>query len=365
MASLLDAFSLGDLALKNRVVLAPMTRGRTGEDRVPTPLMVEYYRQLANAGLMITEATVVSEIGIGWNHSTGIYNEAQVEGWKLIVDAIHQAGSKVFLQLWHCGRASHESFHPQLGLPVAPSAIAINGDYIHTPNGKQPYQTPRSLTVEEIAATAEDYRQAAVGAKQAGFDGVEIHGANGYLIDEFLQSKTNQRTDAYGGSLENRFRFLQEITEAVLTVLPSQQVGVRLSPNGMFNDMGSTDFREAFPYFAQRLNTYNLGYLHVMDGLGFGFHELGEALTLDDFRAVYSGTLMGNCGYTQATAETAIAEGHADLIAFGRPYISNPDLVQRFANGWPLAPDADPTVWNGGDGDYAIGYTDFPAYSAS
>jgi N-ethylmaleimide reductase len=281
--------------------------------------MVEYYRQRANAGLMITEATVVSEIGIGWNHSPGIYNDAQVEGWKPIVEAIHQAGSKVFLQLWHCGRASHESFHPHLGLPVAPSAIAINGDYIHTPNGKEPYQVPRSLTVEEIAATVEDYRQAAVRAKQAGFDGVEIHGANGYLIDQFLQSKTNHRTDGYGGSLDNRFRFLQEITEAILTVFPSQRVGVRLSPNGVFNDMGSADFREAFSYFAKRLNAYDLGYLHVMDGLAFGFHELGEPLTLADFRAVYSGTLMGNCGYTQATAEMAIAEGEADLIAFGRP----------------------------------------------
>ncbi|MEY2985153.1 MAG: hypothetical protein RLZZ568_1770 [Cyanobacteriota bacterium] len=362
MPSLLDAYQLGDLALNNRVVLAPLTRGRTGADRVPTALMAEYYRQRANAGLIITEATVVSEIGIGWNHSPGIYNDAQVEGWRPIVDAIHQAGSRVFLQLWHCGRASHQSFHPHLGLPVAPSAIAINGEGIYTPHGKEPYQVPRPLTGEDIAATVADYRQAAVRAQQAGFDGVEIHGANGYLIDEFLQSKTNHRTDAYGGSLENRFRFLQAITEAILTVLPSQRVGVRLSPNGVFNDMGSVDFRDAFPYFAQRLDAYNLGYLHVMDGLAFGFHGLGDPLTLADFRDVYTGTLMGNCGYTQATAETAITQGQADLIAFGRPYISNPDLVQRFTHGWPLAADADPSVWNGGEGDYAVGYTDFPAY---
>ncbi|MBD2655449.1 alkene reductase [Synechocystis sp. FACHB-383] len=362
MTSLLDIYQLGDLSLKNRVVLAPMTRARTGDDRVPTSLMVKYYCQRANAGLIITEATVVSEIGIGWNNTPGIYNDAQVQAWKAIVQGIHHAGSKVFLQLWHCGRASHQSFHPHLGLPVAPSAIAINGDYIHTPDGKQAHQTPRPLTVQEITATVEDYRQAAVRAKEAGFDGVEIHGANGYLIDEFLQSKTNQRNDAYGGSLENRFRFLQEVTEAVLTVFPSQRVGVRLSPNGVFNDMGSPDYREAFPYFAQRLNVYNLGYLHIVDGLAFGFHNLGEPLTLADFRAVYSGTLMGNCGYTQATAETAIVEGSADLIAFGRPYISNPDLVQRFANGWALAPDPDPKVWNGTEGNYSAGYTDFPTY---
>jgi N-ethylmaleimide reductase len=362
MPSLFDTYQLADLSLKNRVVLAPMTRARTADDRVPTPLMVEYYRQRANAGLMLTEATVISEIGNGWNHTPGIYNETQLKGWKPIVEAIHQAESKVFLQLWHCGRASHQSFHPHLGLPVAPSAIAINDDYIHTPDGKQPHQIPRPLTVQEITATVEDYRQGAVRAKEAGFDGVEIHGANGYLIDQFLQSKTNQRTDAYGGSLENRFRFLHEVTEAVSTVFPSQRVGVRLSPNGVYNDMGSPDYREAFPYFAQRLNAYNLAYLHIVDGLAFGFHDLGEPLTLADFRAVYSGTLMGNCGYTQATAEKAIAAGNADLIAFGRPYISNPDLVQRFANGWALAPDPDPTIWNGTEGDYSTGYTDFPAY---
>lgn len=365
MASLLDPFQMGDLALKNRVILAPMTRARTGRDRVPTALMADYYRQRSGAGLIITEATVVSEVGIGWRDTPGLYSDAQTEGWKPVVQAIHDAGSLVFVQLWHCGRASHSSFHPDQGLPVAPSAIAINGDTIHTPNGKEPYQVPRALTVEDIAATVEDYKQAAIRAKDAGFDGIEIHGANGYLIDEFLQSKTNHRDDAYGGSLDNRFRFLQEIMEAVLEIWPANRVGVRLSPNGIFNDMGSPDYREAFTYYAQRLNAYGLAYLHVMDGLAFGFHELGEPMTLNEFRAVFSGPLMGNCGYTQEMAETAIAGGQADLIAIGRPFISNPDLVERFANGWPLAPDADPKVWNGNGDDLSQGYTDFPTYRES
>ena len=266
------------------------------------------------------------------------------------------------MQLWHCGRASHTSFHPQLGLPVAPSAIAIQGE-AHTPDGKQPYETPRPLTREEIQQTVEDYRQAAERAKAAGMDGVEIHSANGYLIDEFLQSKTNQRTDDYGGSLENRFCFLREVLEAVLTVFPAQWVGVRLSPNGVFNDMGSPDYREAFLFYAQQLAPYGLGYLHVMDGLAFGFHELGEPLTLADFRQVYPGVLMGNCGYTQDTAQQAIADGNTELIAIGRPFISNPDLVTRFRQGWPLAPDADPGVWNGNaDRDPTVGYTDFSCF---
>jgi N-ethylmaleimide reductase len=322
--------------------------------------MAEYYRQRASAGLIISEATVVSVQGIGWQNSPGIYTDAQLEGWKTIVSAVHDAGGRIFLQLWHCGRASHTDFHPEEGLPVAPSAIAIGGDHIHTPLGKKPYETPRALETEEIPLIVEAYRQAAVRAKTAGFDGVEIHGANGYLIDEFLQSKTNQRNDRYGGSIENRFQFLKEITEAVLTVWDAPQVGVRLSPNGVFNNMGSTDFRENFLFVAEQLNAYQLGYLHVMDGLAFGFHELGEPMTLKEFRAVFHGTLIGNCGYTQETAEAAIQAGDADMIAFGRPFISNPDLVDRFAKGWPLAPDAEMAVWYSFD---EAGYADFPVYA--
>ena len=356
---LLSTFDLRGLALRNRVVMAPLTRARAGRERVPNDLMVEYYTQRASAGLVITEATTISEQGIGWVDSPGIYNAVQEAGWKKIVAALHARGTPVFLQLWHCGRASHSTFHG--GQPaVSASAIKINGDYIHTPQGKLPYEAPRALATAEVAAVVEDYRRAAARAQAAGFDGVEIHAANGYLIDQFLQSKTNQRTDHYGGSVENRCRFLKEIVAATLTVWPANRVGVRLSPNGNFNDMGAPDFRETFTYAAGQLTAIGLGYLHVVDGLAFGFHEQGQPMTLAEFRALFAGPLMGNCGYTQDTAEAAIASGHADLIAFGRPYLSNPDLVERFANGWELNPPADIKVWSAPD---ARGYTDFTFHS--
>ena len=280
-------------------------------------------------------------------------------GWKGVVDAVHEKGCVIFLQLWHMGRASHSSFHN--GKPAAaPSAIKINEPYIHPPTGKQPHEVPRALETAEIPRVVNDYRQAAQRAKAAGFDGVEIHGANGYLIDTFLQSKTNHRTDQYGGSVENRFRFLKEVVEGVTSVWPAHRVGVRLSPNGSFNDMGSPDYREQFTFAASQLDHFGLAYLHVMDGLAFGFHKLGEPMTLADFREVFHGPLIGNCGYTQEMAEKAIAAGHADMIAFGRPFISNPDLVLRFKNGWPLAAEAPMSDWYLPTG--AKGYTDFPAY---
>ncbi|NEO85596.1 MAG: alkene reductase [Spirulina sp. SIO3F2] len=359
-AKLLEPLNLKGLALTNRVALAPMTRARAGAERIPNALMADYYAQRAGAGLIITEATTISEQANGWNESPGIYSDAMVEGWKLVVDAVHEQGSPIFLQLWHCGRASHSSFHNGESA-VAPSAIKINEDYIHTPKGKEPHETPRALGTEEIPGIIADYRRAAERAQAVGFDGIEVHSANGYLLDTFMQSKTNQRTDAYGGSVENRCRLLLEILEAVTAVFPANRVGVRLSPNGAFNDMGSPDYREQFTTAAQQLDRFDLAYLHVMDGLAFGFHELGEPMTLAEFRQVFSGPLIGNCGYTQETAESAIAAGHADLIAFGRPFISNPDLVERFANGWPLSPEADVATWYTPGG--SAGYTDFPTYS--
>lgn len=359
---LLSPLTVGDLTLKNRVVLAPLTRARAGVERLPNALMRDYYSQRAGAGLLITEATVISEQAIGWQQSPGIYTDAQTAGWRQVTEAVHENGGRIFLQLWHMGRSSHSAFREDRSLPVAPSAIKLNSDYIHTPTGKQPYETPRALETHEVPLVVEDYRRAAQRAKDAGFDGVEIHGANGYLIDQFLQSRTNQRTDRYGGSVEKRLQFLREVTEAVLTVWPAARVGVRLSPNGNFNDMGSPDFRETFLAAASELNRHGLAYLHVVDGLGFGFHKQGEPMTLAEFRTVFTGLLMGNCGYTQETAEVAIAAGHADLIAFGRPFISNPDLAERFANGWPLAPAALMSDW------YSFepkGYADFPAYRAA
>lgn len=356
---LLSPFNLQGLLLKNRVVMAPLTRSRAGEKRLPNALMAEYYCQRAAAGLIITEATVISKQGIGWLNSPGIYNDEQAKAWSQVVDAVHAKGTPMFLQLWHCGRASHSDFPERQGLPVAPSAIKIAGGYIHTPQGKKPHETPRALETDEVPEIVEDYRRAAVRAQAAGFDGVELHAANGYLIDQFLQSKTNHRTDRYGGTLENRYRFLDEIVRAVLNVLPAHRVGVHIAPNGNFNDMGSPDFRETFLYVAKRLNQYGLAYLHVVDGLEFGFHELGPPMASQEFRRVFAGPLIANCGYTQATAEASIQQGHADLISFGRPFISNPDLMERFAHGWPLNPPADQRVWYSFDEE---GYTDFPRY---
>lgn len=351
-------FSIGNLKLKNRIVLAPMTRARCGPRRVPDDKVATYYEQRAGAGLVITEATVVSRQGIGWVDSPGIYNDEQVEGWQKVTTAVHDRGTPLFLQLWHCGRASHSSFYDG-ELPVAPSPIKLNGDYIHTPKGKEPYEVPRPLETSELARVVDDYRQAARRALEAGFDGVEVHAANGYLLDQFLQSKTNQRSDQYGSSIEHRYRLLKEVVEAVLEVYPPAGVAVRLAPNGAFNDMGSPDFRETFSYVISQLDSYGLGYLHVMDGLAFGFHELGEPMTLAEIRRMYNGPLMGNCGYTKEAAEARVDEGNADLISFGRPYISNPDLAERFANGWPLAEEAPVEHWYT---PLAEGYTDYPPY---
>jgi N-ethylmaleimide reductase len=276
-----------------------MTRSRAGRERMPNSLIAEYYAQRASAGLLITEGTVVSKQAIGWLNTPGIYTDEQAEAWKEIVDAVHAKGSTIFLQLWHCGRASHSSFHEEEGLPVAPSAVKINGDYIHAPIGKQPYETPRALETEEVPEIVKDFRRAAERARAAGFDGVELHSANGYLLDEFLQSKTNHRTDRYGGSLENRYRLLDEIVSAISGVWASHRVGVHISPNGIYNDMGSPDFRETFRYVAERLNRREIAYLHVVDGLAFGFHDLGAPMTLREFVEIFRGSLMGNCGYTQ------------------------------------------------------------------
>ena len=355
---LFKPLELGDLHLKNRIVLAPMTRGRAGESRVPNALMADYYVQRSSAGLLITEATVISAQGNGWIGSPGIYTEEMVAGWRQVTGKVQETGTPLFLQLWHCGRASHSDFHDG-DLPLSASAVKLGGDFIHTPLGKKAYETPRSMTPADIRATIKDYKTAAVNAKEAGFSGVELHAANGYLINQFLDAKTNRRTDEYGGSLENRYRFLREALAAILEIWPSHRVGVRLSPNGIFNDMGSPDFRQLYLYTIRELNKLGLGYVHIMDGLAFGFHNQGEPMTLAEFRGEYDGLIMGNCGYSQQEAEQRLAAGHADLAAFGRPFISNPDLPARLQNGWPLNPCDDMTYW------YTpgpVGYTDYEPY---
>lgn len=360
-ASILDPVQLGAIHLKNRVVMAPMTRSRAGAEGVPNALMAEYYRQRASAGLIITEATSITDEGRGWVNTPRIENETHVEAWKPVVDSIHEEGGKVFLQLWHTGRASHSSFHAGGALPVAPSAVRHRGKYIHTPIGKQPYETPRPLDLTEIPRVVEDFAKATDRAKRAGFDGVELHAANGYLLDSFLQSHTNLRDDKYGGSLENRFRFLGEVTEAVASVMSADRVGVRLGPNTNFNDMGAPDYREAFRYFIDRMNPFGLAYLHVLDGTSFGWHDLGEPFTIEEAREIYHGTLMANTDYTQSKAENAIQNNATDLVAFGRLFITNPDLVERFTNDWPLAPMPETSVWYSSG---AEGYTDFPRYQS-
>ena len=336
-----------------------MTRTRAEADATPNDLMAEYYGQRAGAGLSIAEATAIADNAIAWPGMPGAFNDAHVAGWKKVTEAVHEKGGTIFLQIWHPGRATHSTLN-RGEQPVAPSAIQLAGDEIHTPDGKKPYEVPRALETEEIPGIIALFKQAAVYAKAANFDGIEIHSANGYILDQFLQSKTNHRSDAYGGSIENRYRLLDEVVQAVLEVFPANRVGVRLSPNGAFDDMGSPDYREQFTYAASQLDQYGLAFLHVMDGLAFGFHDLGEPMTLKEFRKVFSNPIIGNCGYTQELAEQRIQDGDADMIAFGRPYITNPDLVERFARDLPLAEDADPSTWYGVGG--AAAYSDYPSY---
>jgi N-ethylmaleimide reductase len=358
--SLFDPLTLGDLKLKNRIAMAPMTRGRAGDSRIANELMAEYYFQRASTGLIITEATVVSRKGNGWVGSPGSYTQEMVEGWRKVTDRLKPTGTPIFLQLWHCGRASHSDFHGG-ELPVSASAVKLNGDKIRTPMGKKDYETPRPLTIEEIKATVGDYRRAAEYAQQAGFSGIEVHSANGYLLNQFLDSRSNLRRDQYGGSLENKYRFLGEVLAAVLEVWPRHRVGVRLSPNGVFNDMGSPDFRETYLFTIKQLSALDLGYVHIMDGLAFGFHRQGEPMTLAEFREHYKGVIIGNCGYTGEDAEQRIAEGNADMAAFGRPFITNPDLPERLKNGWPLNPFDNMTFWYTPG---AEGFSDYKPYSA-
>ncbi|MDD5758786.1 MAG: alkene reductase [Desulfobulbaceae bacterium] len=355
---LFEPLTIGTLHCKNRIALAPLTRARAGESRVANDLMAEYYYQRSSAGLLITEATVVSKQGIGWIDSPGIFSDEMVAGWQKVTDRVKPTGALMFLQLWHCGRVSHSDFHDGT-LPGSASAVKLHGDFIHTPFGKKPYETPRALTIDEIKSTVNDYRTAASNAKAAGFSGIEVHGANGYLINQFLDSKTNLRTDQYGGSLENKFRFFKEVLEAVLEIWPAERVGARISPNGVFNDMGSADFRETYLYVAKEIDKLNLAYLHIMDGLAFGFHEKGTPMSLAEFRPLFKGRIIGNCGYTKELAVERLDEGNADMIAFGRPFITNPDLPERLQNNWPLNPSDDMSLW------YCpgpAGYTDYAPY---
>lgn len=344
---------IGPYQLPNRIVMAPLTRMRA-PDNIPTDLMASYYAQRASAGLIISEATPISPQGVGYPATPCIYNGSQVAGWKKITEAVHAKNGYIFLQLWHVGRISHPDFHDGR-LPVAPSAIIPKGDAV-TPYGMKPFVTPRALETGEIQGIVDDYRQAAKKALEAGFDGVEIHSANGYLLDQFLRDGTNKRTDRYGGTLENRARFLLEVTGAVVEVWGAERVGIRLSPSGTFNDMTDSAPESIFVYLLGELNRFGLAYLHIVDALEGDIRHGANVINLEVLRKAYNGTLIVCGGYDQARAEEVVAQGRADAVAFGQLYIANPDLVERFKLNAPLN-EPDPATFYGGN---EKGYTDYP-----
>ena len=347
---LLSPVRLGPYELRNRVVMAPMTRNRAGEGRAPTSAAVRYYEQRASAGLIVTEATHAVPTGVGYPNTPGIHTPQQVAAWRRVTEAVHARGARIFLQIWHTGRISHPSLQPDGALPVAPSAIAPAGQ-LFTGGGPQPFVTPRALELHEIPGIVEGFAAGARHALAAGFDGVEVHGANGYLLDQFLRDGSNRRTDAYGGPVERRARLLLEVTEAVAGVTGADRVGVRLSPRNPYNSMHDSDPAATFGYVARALDGIRPAYLHVSETRGGE-----EPLVSPALRAAFGGTFIANGGYTQALAESALARGAADLVAFGVPFISNPDLTERFAAGAPLAP-ADRATFYGGD---ERGYVDYP-----
>jgi N-ethylmaleimide reductase len=352
--TLFSPLDAGSLHCPNRMIMAPMTRGRANADGTPTPIMAEYYALRAEAGLMITEATSISPAGKGWVNAPGIYTDSHVSGWKRVTDAVHGANGRIYLQLWHMGRVSHPDFQDG-ALPVGPSAIAASGQAT-TPQGKKPYVVPRAMSEDEIRATVADYASAAGRAIEAGFDGVEIHGANGYLIDQFIRDSSNQRTDSYGGSVENRLRFLREVTEAVVRAVGGTRTGIRLSPLNSFNGMKDSTPRDTFTAAAKWLDGRGLAYLHVLEALpGHVMHVTGERVS-PFLRKAFSGTFIVNGGYDRETGEAALAAGEADAIAYGVPFLANPDLVKRYRENAPLnAPDPKTFYTHG-----QAGYLDYP-----
>ena len=356
----LDLFSpaqLGAISLKNRIVMAPLTRSRAPkENGVPQPMNVTYYQQRATAGLIVTEATPISAMGHGYPFLPSIYTDEQVAGWKKVVDAVHAKGGKMVLQLWHVGRISHPSLLPNHVLPVAPSAIKPAGQ-LYTYDGMVDFVEPRALEASELPALVADYAHATQCALDAGFDGVEIHSANGYLLDQFLRDSTNKRTDDYGGSFENRTRLLIDVIKAVVAVAGSDKVGIRLSPVNPFNDISDSNPQALFNYVVTELNQFNLAYLHVIEG------DVGGKAQAFDFvalRKLFKNAYMANLGYDKARGNAAIASGHADVIAYGVPFIANPDLVERYRTDAPLN-EANPALFYGGDDK---GYTDYPFLKA-
>ncbi|MCU0833126.1 MAG: alkene reductase [Chromatiaceae bacterium] len=354
----LDLFTplqLGPHQLPNRLVMAPLTRNRARADGVPTPMMIAYYRQRASAGLIISEATCIAPTAVGYPLTPGIWSAEQAAGWAPITAAVHAAGGRIFCQLWHVGRVSHPSLLPAGGLPVAPSAVQPAGEAA-TYEGPQPFVTPRALETAELPEIVAQYRRAAEHALAAGFDGVEVHAANGYLLDEFLRDGTNRRSDGYGGSVEHRARLLLEVLAAVCAVWGSDRVGVRLSPIQPFNDMRDSDPEGTFSRVVELLDPLGLAYLHVTrlgrDAPG----AAGPHFDPDRLRRLWQGVYMTNHGYDRASATAAVVNGEADLVAFGVLFLANPDLPERFRRGAPLNEPDPATFYGGGE----QGYTSYP-----
>lgn len=349
--NLFSPISIGPLTLRNRMVMAPLTRNRAGEGNVPQDMNVEYYRQRASAGLIITEATQVSAEGVGYPATPGIHSADQVAGWQKVTRAVHDEDGLIFLQLWYCGRISHPDLLPNNQQPVSASAVTADGEAV-TFEGMKPFVEPRALETEELPGIIDQYLKASINAKEAGFDGVEVHAANGYLLDQFLRDGTNRRQDNYGGSIENRARLLLEIVDTVTQIWDSSQVGVRISPDNSFNDIHDSEPQALFNYVAEALSSRKLGYLHVVEGGFIGEHDVDY----DQIRQRFVGNYMANLGYDQEKAQAAIANGHAELVSFGSLFLANPDLVARFmANAELNTPDQE--TFYGGD---EHGYTDYP-----
>jgi N-ethylmaleimide reductase len=351
---ILTPLQLGSLTLRNRVVLPPLTRNRAAAGDVPSDLAVTYYEQRASAGLVISEASQISNHGKGYPSTPGNYSDAQVEGWKKVVSTVHAKGAPMFLQLWHCGRLTHSSYHPEAGAPLGPSAVAASGKTLSASFKMVPHEVPREATQADINAVVEAYQRGARNAKRAGFDGIELHAANGYLLDQFLHDKTNRRTDAYGGSFANRMRLLHEVLDAVTAVYPLERVGVRISPFSNFGDIADTDSKGLFTHVVGQLSTRRIGYLHVIEPRWLGKTEHDNALY---FRKLFAGTYIAAGGFTPETAEAAVREDKADAVSFGRWFIANPDLPARIARDAPLNKYDRNTFYSGG----AKGYTDYPA----
>lgn len=355
MSDLFSPMQLGALQLSNRILMAPLTRTRADANHVPTPLMADYYAQRATAGLIIAEATMVAEGNSAFWRELGIYSAEQILAWRQVTDAVHAKGGKIVLQLWHGGRACHPALNSD-AVPVSAAAVAIE-DSVHTPQGKLPYTVPRALSDDEIPAIVGQFRQAAINARDAGFDGVEVHGANGYLLDQFLRDGVNNRSGRYGGSLENRSRLLLEVVAAVVEVWGADRVGVRISPLNSYNSMTDSDPIALTRHVAAALNPLGLAYLHLMRADFFGVQH-GDVVSAA--REVYQGNLVGNMGYQKAEAEQALASGQLQAVAVGAAFIANPDLVARWQQNWPLSAPDQSTFYT----QDAKGYSDYPAYQA-